>query len=154
MCLRRRNKLFPWKWNETPLPLPGTHHLIPSLRKKPLWRHIGKRQDPGDKPWNQGTPPCSPSFTDISRHNLHDGQFFMALVVKISAKSGAMVTVSERYDCPGSLLWPDSSSRKSIQLWMFEVLRNQKCNLEKVFQVLLYICSGWKVLNFQAGPGQ
>ena len=86
MSLLHRNKLFPWKWNETPLnetpfrnkhfplPLPGTYHLFPSLHKKPSWRHIGKREDPGDKPWNQGTPPCTPSFTAISRHNLHGGQ--------------------------------------------------------------------------------
>ena len=87
MSLLHRNKLFPWKWNETPLnetpfrnkhfplPLPGTHHLFPSLRRKPPWRHIGKREDPGDKPWNQRTPPCTPSFTTISRQNLHDNQF-------------------------------------------------------------------------------
>ena len=37
---------------------------------------------------------------------------------------------------------------------MSEVLHNQKYNLEKVFQVLLYICLGCKVLNFQAGSGQ
>ena len=43
------------------------------------------------------------------------------------------MTVSEMYDVPGSLLWSDSSSRKSIQLWMSEVLLNQKYSLEKGF---------------------
>ena len=58
MSLFHRNKLFPWKWNETPLnetpfrkkyfplPLPGTHHLFPR-----------------DKPWNRsGSLPLFPAI--------------------------------------------------------------------------------------------
>ena len=53
----------PFRNKHFPLPLPGTHHFFPSPRKNPLRCHIGKWEDPRDKPWNWGG--SSPLFAAI-----------------------------------------------------------------------------------------
>ena len=97
MSLLHRNKLFSWKWNETPLnetpfqnkhfplPLPGTHHFFPSPPKKtslaPYWKARRPRglamKSRYSSLYSSPPSPLGPSCRPI----------FVALVVKILAKS-------------------------------------------------------------------